>query len=140
MLQTGQHCNAAGYPAPQEADWIARNFCFNTGEVMSEVRLHYRTIGDPYGEPVLVLHGTTGTGASLLTPDFAGGVVRPRAAARCQHVFHHPSRRARSRWIVQAVRRTAHAIPGLQLRRHGARAAPASDRASEHPAPAPVDR
>jgi homoserine O-acetyltransferase len=39
---------------------------------MSELRLHYRTIGDPSGEPVLVLHGTTGTGASMLTPDFAG--------------------------------------------------------------------
>jgi homoserine O-acetyltransferase len=77
MLQTGQHCNAAGYPAPQEADWIARDFCFNTGEVMSEVRLHYRTIGDPYGEPVMVLHGTTGTGASMLTPDFAGELFGP---------------------------------------------------------------
>src|SRR5260370_1724022 len=39
---------------------------------MSGLRLHYRTIGDPSGEPVLVLHGTTGTGASMLTPDFAG--------------------------------------------------------------------
>jgi homoserine O-acetyltransferase/O-succinyltransferase len=57
------------YPA---GDWIARDFRFNTGEVMSKLRLHYRTIGDPSGEPVLVLHGTTGTGASMLTPDFAG--------------------------------------------------------------------
>ena len=71
-METRQHCNAAGYPAPQEADWIARDFRFNTGATMSEVRLHYRTIGDPSGEPVLVLHGTTGTGASMLTPDFAG--------------------------------------------------------------------
>jgi homoserine O-acetyltransferase len=70
MLQT-RHCNAADYPAPQEGDWIARDFRFNTGEVMPELRLHYRTIGDPSGEPVLVLHGTTGTGASMLTPDFA---------------------------------------------------------------------
>jgi len=71
-METRQHCNAAGYPALQEADWIARDFRFNTGATMSEVRLHYRTIGDPSGEPVLVLHGTTGTGASMLTPDFAG--------------------------------------------------------------------
>ncbi|MFM0522894.1 MULTISPECIES: alpha/beta fold hydrolase [Caballeronia] len=71
-METRQHCNAAGYPAPQEADWIARDFRFNTGATMSEVRLHYRTIGDPSGEPVLVLHGTAGTGASMLTPDFAG--------------------------------------------------------------------
>ncbi|CAN7795301.1 alpha/beta fold hydrolase [Paraburkholderia hospita] len=77
MLQTRQNRNAAGYPAPQEADWIARDFRFNTGQVMSEVRLHYRTIGDPSGEPVLVLHGTTGTGGSMLTPDFAGELFGP---------------------------------------------------------------
>ena len=77
MLQTGQYCTTAGYPAPHEASWIARDFRFNTGEVMSKVRLHYRTIGDPSGEPVLVLHGTTGTGASMLTPDFAGELFGP---------------------------------------------------------------
>ena len=44
---------AADYPAPQEGDWIARDFRFHTGEVMPEVRLHYRTIGAPSGEPVL---------------------------------------------------------------------------------------
>jgi len=77
MLQTRQNRNAAGYPAPREADWIARDFRFNTGQVMSEVRLHYRTIGDPSGEPVLILHGTTGTGGSMLTPDFAGELFGP---------------------------------------------------------------
>lgn len=41
--------NAAGYPAPQEADWIAQDFRFNTGQVMLEVRLHYQTIGNPSG-------------------------------------------------------------------------------------------
>ncbi|NUX59224.1 alpha/beta fold hydrolase [Paraburkholderia youngii] len=71
MLQTS-HANTADVPLPKEGDWIARDFRFNTGEVMSELRLHYRTIGDPSGEPVLILHGTTGTGASMLTPDFAG--------------------------------------------------------------------
>ena len=76
MLQT-RHGNAGDYPTPQEADWIARDFRFNTGEVMSEVRLHYRTIGDPSAEPVLILHGTTGTGASMLAPDFAGELFGP---------------------------------------------------------------
>ncbi|WP_429336572.1 alpha/beta fold hydrolase [Paraburkholderia sp. 35.1] len=70
-------CNLADYPAPKEGDWIARDFRFHTGEVMPEVRLHYRTIGDPSGEPVLVLHGTTGTGASMLTPAFAGELFGP---------------------------------------------------------------
>ncbi|WP_429488879.1 alpha/beta fold hydrolase [Paraburkholderia sp. RAU6.4a] len=72
-----RYCNLADYPAPKEGDWIARDFRFHTGEVMPEVRLHYRTIGDPSGEPVLVLHGTTGTGASMLTPAFAGELFGP---------------------------------------------------------------
>lgn len=54
MLQTS-HGKTADFPAPKEGDWIARDFRFNTGEVMSGLRLHYRTIGDPSGEPVLVL-------------------------------------------------------------------------------------
>ena len=36
---------AADYPAPKEADWVARDFRFHTGEVLAEVRLHYTTIG-----------------------------------------------------------------------------------------------
>lgn len=64
--------SAADYPAPQEGSWVARDFRFHTGEVMPELRLHYRTIGAPGGEPVVVLHGTAGSGASMLTPAFAG--------------------------------------------------------------------
>ena len=76
---------AADYPAPKQGDWIARDFKFHTGEVMPELRLHYTTIGDPSGQPVLVLHGTTGSGASMLTPAFAGelfGSGQPLDAAR----------------------------------------------------------
>ena len=63
---------AADYPAPKEADWVAREFRFHTGEVLPEVRLHYTTVGAPSGEPVLLLHGTAGSGATLLGKDFAG--------------------------------------------------------------------
>ena len=62
---------AEDYLAPKEADWIAKDFRFHTGEVMPELRLHYRTIGDPSGQPVLMLHGTGGSGKSLLTAQFA---------------------------------------------------------------------
>lgn len=68
---------AADYPAPQQGEWIARDFKFHTGEVMSEMRVAYRTVGEPTGEPVLVLHGTTGSGASMLTPAFAGALFGP---------------------------------------------------------------
>ena len=69
---TSAFASAADYPAPKEGSWIARDFRFHTGEVMPELRLHYRTVGDPSGEPVLILHGTGGSGASMLTPAFAG--------------------------------------------------------------------
>src|SRR5258705_13622468 len=68
---------AAEYPAPKEGDWIARDFRFLTGEVMPELRLHYTTIGAPSGEPVLILHGTTGSGAGMLTGAFAGELLGP---------------------------------------------------------------
>jgi homoserine O-acetyltransferase/O-succinyltransferase len=68
---------AQNYPAPKEGTWIARDFRVHTGEVMPELRLHYRTVGEPSGEPVLILHGTTGSGASMLSPAFAGELFGP---------------------------------------------------------------
>ncbi|MBA7473692.1 Homoserine O-acetyltransferase [subsurface metagenome] len=65
-------CFAADYPAPRQGDWIAKDFRFHTGETMAELRLHYTTIGEPTGQPVLVLHGSGGSGASMLAPAFAG--------------------------------------------------------------------
>jgi homoserine O-acetyltransferase/O-succinyltransferase len=55
---------AADYPAPKEGSWVVRDFRFHTGEVLPELRLHYTTVGPPGGEPVLILHGTTGSGAT----------------------------------------------------------------------------
>lgn len=63
---------AADYPPPREVSWIVRDFRFHTGEVLPELRLHYTTVGAPTGEPVLILHGTTGSGTNMLTPAFAG--------------------------------------------------------------------
>jgi len=68
---------AADYPAPKQGEWIARDFKFHTGEMMSELKLHYTTIGDPAGIPVLVLHGTGGSAGSMLTPAFAGELFGP---------------------------------------------------------------
>ena len=68
---------AADYPAPKQGEWIARDFKFHTGEVMPELRMHYTTVGEPTGQPVLVLHGTGGSANSMLTPDFAGELFGP---------------------------------------------------------------
>lgn len=76
---------AADYPAPKQGDFIAKNFKFHTGEIMAELKLHYATVGEPSGQPALVLHGTGGSAASMLTPAFAGelfGPGQPLDAAR----------------------------------------------------------
>jgi len=70
---------AAKYPAPTEGDFVVRDFKFASGETMPELRLHYRTLGkaekDAQGivrNAVLIMHGTTGSGAQFIRPEFAG--------------------------------------------------------------------
>jgi homoserine O-acetyltransferase len=68
---------AADYPAPKEGSAVIRDFRFQTGEVLPELRLHYTTVGAASGEPVLILHGTTGSGPGMLTAAFAGELFGP---------------------------------------------------------------
>jgi homoserine O-acetyltransferase len=68
---------SADYPAPNQGEWIARDFRFHTGEVLPELRLHYTTVGAPSGEPVLILHGSTGAGTNMLNANFAGELFGP---------------------------------------------------------------
>ena len=68
---------AAEFPAPVQGSWVAKDFKFHTGETMAELKLNYTTVGAASGEPVLVLHGTTGSAASMLTPAFAGELFGP---------------------------------------------------------------
>ena len=78
LLALGLHpAQAADYPAPVEADWTARDFRFHTGEVMPALRIHYTTVGKPGGQPVLILHGTAGSGTGMLNPGFAGELFGP---------------------------------------------------------------
>lgn len=73
MALTGA-AGAAGadFPAPKSGTYLAKDFKFHTGEVLPEVKLAYKTIGDPANEPVLVLHGTAGSATNMLTPGFGG--------------------------------------------------------------------
>ena len=68
---------AADYPSPKEGNWVVRDFRFHTGEALPELRLNYTTVGDPSGEPVLILHGTTGSGIGMVNPAFAGELFGP---------------------------------------------------------------
>ena len=79
--QTG---GAAGWPAPQEGDFVVHDFHFQSGEILPEVRMHYTTLGKPVKDvsgrttnAVLILHGTGGNGAGLLRPIFAGVLFGP---------------------------------------------------------------
>ena len=70
---------AMDYPAPSPGDFIVRDFRFASAESLSELRLHYLTMGTPLRNTegritnaVLLLHGTNGSGAGFLTEGFAG--------------------------------------------------------------------
>ncbi len=83
---------AGDYPAPTEGDYRIRDFRFASGESLPELRIHYRTLGAPRADAkgvvrnaVLVMHGTTGSGAQFIRPEFAGelfGPGQPLDAAR----------------------------------------------------------
>ncbi|WP_164157273.1 alpha/beta fold hydrolase [Sandarakinorhabdus rubra] len=69
---------AQAAPAVSEADFTTTNVRFADGKTLPELRQHYRTLGTPVknakGEitnAVMVLHGTGGTGAQFLAPQFA---------------------------------------------------------------------
>lgn len=67
---------AAGQPARRDGDFVVRNFRFHGGETLPELKLHYTTLGNPNGAPVLLLHGTNGNGAGMIggfMPLFASG-------------------------------------------------------------------
>jgi homoserine O-acetyltransferase len=75
---------APTWPAPQQGDFLIHNFHFQSGETLSEVRMHYTTLGKPMKDAnghttnaVLVLHGTGGSGSGLLRPIFAGVLFGP---------------------------------------------------------------
>ena len=74
-------------PAPLpivEGDFVVRDFRFRSGETLPELRLHYRTLGAPKRDrsgqivnAVLILHGTGGSGAQFLRPQFADELFKP---------------------------------------------------------------
>ncbi len=82
---TSQRTSAPqNWPTPQEGDYVVHHFRFQSGETMPEVRMHYSTLGKPVKDAsgrttnaVLILHGTGGSGHSLLRPIFAGVLFRP---------------------------------------------------------------
>jgi homoserine O-acetyltransferase len=70
---------AAAEPVVHEGDFVLKDFRFASGESLPELRLHYRTIGKldrGARNAVLITHGTGGSGAQFLRPEFAGELFR----------------------------------------------------------------
>jgi homoserine O-acetyltransferase len=83
-VATGGHTAAPSYPNQKEGDFTARDFRFQNGETLPELRLHYITLGTPQRDQsglvtnaVLLLHGTSGTGKNFLGPALAGELFGP---------------------------------------------------------------
>ncbi|HXD10430.1 MAG TPA: alpha/beta fold hydrolase [Anaerolineales bacterium] len=81
-----QATRQANYPTPVEGDYVVKDFKFKSGETLPELKLHYRTIGSPMKDSagitrnaVLIMHGTGGTGAQFLSPQFANVLYGPGA-------------------------------------------------------------
>ena len=70
---------APGLTRPLEGDFVLHDFHFASGETLPEVRMHYTFFGRPHKDPlghvsnaVLILHGTGGSGRSLVNDRFSG--------------------------------------------------------------------
>ena len=69
---------------PRESDFSLRDFRFQNGVVLKNLRMHYTTLGEPTRDAagtvrnaVLILHGTGGAGSAFLSRNFAGELFGP---------------------------------------------------------------
>jgi homoserine O-acetyltransferase len=85
---------AADYPAPVEGSVMLKDFKFSSGESLPALRIHYRTVGKPQRDAqgninnaVLITHGTGGTGAQFLRPEFAKELFVPGGVLDAQRYY-----------------------------------------------------
>ncbi len=86
-LTAGLTANASAHaPEAKQGDFVLKNFAFRSGDTLPELRLHYRTVGAPsrnaqgvVRNAVLIMHGTGGSGAQFIRPEFAGVLFGPGA-------------------------------------------------------------
>jgi len=86
LVLASQFAVGAEAPAPREreGDFVIHNFEFSSGETLPEVRIHYHAFGEPKRDShgvvrnaVLIVHGTGGTGGSLIRAEFSGELFGP---------------------------------------------------------------
>src|SRR5258707_4091052 len=76
---TAGNAAAAAEARPLEGDYVIHDFHFASGETLPELRMHYTFLGKPKKDAqgrvtnaVLIMHGTGGSGRSLINEHFAG--------------------------------------------------------------------
>ncbi len=72
------------FPAGTEYDYVIKDFKFESEEIIPQLNIHYTTIGQPVKDKngnivnsVLIMHGTSGSGRSFLSEQFAGNLFKP---------------------------------------------------------------
>ena len=126
------------FPGAIEADYVVKDFHFQSGETLPELRMHYLALGKPQRDKrgvvrnaVIVLHGTTGTGSQFLRAEFAGelfGKGQPLDVTRYYVILPDNIGHGKSSKPSDGL----HAkFPELRLPRHDRGAVPAADRRLE---------
>lgn len=97
ILGVASVAGAQALRAPERHDFIVRNFRFQSGESLPEVKIHYRTVGTALRDAsgritngVLVLHGSSGDAGQVLAASFSDplfGKGAPLDAARHFLIF-----------------------------------------------------
>lgn len=85
---------AANYPEPASGNFVLEKFRFASGDELPQLRIHYRTLGQPERDPqgtvtnaVLILHGTTGSGNQFIRKEFAGELFGPDQLLDARHYY-----------------------------------------------------
>lgn len=75
---------AQPFAAPEEGDYLIKDFKLEEGGVIPNLKLHYRTIGNPergnngrISNAILILHSTAGSGESFLVESFSHELFAP---------------------------------------------------------------
>jgi homoserine O-acetyltransferase/O-succinyltransferase len=94
LVWTCPSMSAAQSPAPEQREFIFRNFTFRSGGSLPELRMHYRTLGTPERDAagavrnaILIMHGTGGSGAQFIRSEFGGALFGPGALLDAARYF-----------------------------------------------------
>ena len=97
LLAAASGAAAQSVPPAERHDFIVKDFRFQNGESLPEVRIHYRTIGTPVRDAggkitnaVMVLHGSSGDAGQVLAASFSEPLLSkggPLDAARYFLIF-----------------------------------------------------